>query len=158
MQVRLLLDLSGGVEEAQLINRRLLSLHSLWGHPTARGAVEGDDCGGINKTHAEDTSSHWYKHAEKMYLHRSNLITVKLHFVTGGKEAQKFSGAGSFHALLHTLQEPWTQLQGNTSITHARTFITALTWPKFLKCYLRHAQQSDKRLVLLVGAETAEDS
>lgn len=31
---------------------------------------------------------------------------------TGGKEAQKFPGAGSFHALLHSLQEPRTRLQG----------------------------------------------
>lgn len=43
VQVWLLLDLSGGVEKAQLVYRGLLSLHSLWGHPAGGGAVKGDD-------------------------------------------------------------------------------------------------------------------
>lgn len=63
VQVWFLLDLSGGVEEAQLVDRRILSLYSLWGHPTARGAVQGDDCGG--------------KH-----IHKHTLRTSRKQFIT----------------------------------------------------------------------------
>lgn len=35
----------------------------------------------------------------------SHLSDIELFFITGRKEAQKFSGAGSFHALLYSLQE-----------------------------------------------------
>ena len=46
VQIRLLLDLPGGVEEAQLVDRRLLPLHALRGHPAGGGAVQGHDGGG----------------------------------------------------------------------------------------------------------------
>lgn len=43
VQVWLLLDLPGRVEEAQLLNRWLLPLYPLWSHPAARRAIQGDD-------------------------------------------------------------------------------------------------------------------
>lgn len=46
VQIWFLLDLPGGMEKAQLVDRRLLSLHTLRSHPAGGGAVQGDDGGG----------------------------------------------------------------------------------------------------------------
>lgn len=82
VQVWLLLDMSGGVEEAQLINRRLLSLYSLWGHPTAGGAVQGDDCGGIDthlKDHAQVFSN---RNMHKKYIDTTHISTGENYAIT----------------------------------------------------------------------------
>lgn len=109
------------MEKAQLVDRRLLSLHALRSHPAGGGAVQGDDRRGtephelerLARTQRQCTRPGWH------FSHQSSLLKIPrpvtrclAAFFSGREEAQELPGAGSLHALLHTLQEPRAQLSG----------------------------------------------